>query len=114
MDGAAKMVLNDFLRGKLPWFTPPPVLEGGREEKGIEGRQGALGEMKRGGKREVEDSTMAEELAEGDEKRDGDFEGFDGEDDELMDPSDEELSLLTRRDAMDANLTDGEVALKTG
>lgn len=25
MDGVAKMVLNDFLRGKIPWFTPPPA-----------------------------------------------------------------------------------------
>lgn len=25
MDGVAKMVLNDFLRGKIPWFSPPPA-----------------------------------------------------------------------------------------
>ncbi|RKF63438.1 Nucleolar GTP-binding protein 2 [Erysiphe neolycopersici] len=24
IDGVAKMVLNDFLRGKIPWYTPPP------------------------------------------------------------------------------------------
>jgi len=28
LDGVAKMVLNDFLRGKIPWFTSPPKLEG--------------------------------------------------------------------------------------
>lgn len=44
VDGVAKMVLNDFLRGKIPWFTPPPLLDG-QEEKGIEGRKGVLGEM---------------------------------------------------------------------
>jgi nuclear GTP-binding protein len=44
VDGVAKMVLNDFLRGKIPWFTPPPEVEG-RQEKGIEGRKGQLGEM---------------------------------------------------------------------
>lgn len=33
VDGAAKMVLNDLLRGKLPWFTPPPVVEGGRKRR---------------------------------------------------------------------------------
>jgi nuclear GTP-binding protein len=27
LDGVAKMVLNDFLRGKIPWFTPPPATE---------------------------------------------------------------------------------------
>lgn len=48
VDGVAKMVLNDFLRGKIPWFTPPPqVLEESeeKEDKGFEGRKGALGEM---------------------------------------------------------------------
>lgn len=44
VDGVAKMVLNDFLRGKIPWFTPPPGWEG-QQEKGVEGRKGALGEM---------------------------------------------------------------------
>ncbi|KAL8884162.1 MAG: hypothetical protein Q9192_006913 [Flavoplaca navasiana] len=49
------MVLNDFLRGKIPWFTAPPLLEGQEEKKtGIEGRKGALGEM--GRKRKAEDA----------------------------------------------------------
>lgn len=26
VDGMAVIVLNDFLRGKIPWFTPPPDL----------------------------------------------------------------------------------------
>ena len=26
-DSVAKMVLNDFLRGKLPWYIPPPTLD---------------------------------------------------------------------------------------
>lgn len=26
IDGMARIVLNDFLRGKIPWFTPPPDL----------------------------------------------------------------------------------------
>lgn len=32
VDGVAKMVLNDFMRGKIPWFVPPPVAEGEKEE----------------------------------------------------------------------------------
>ncbi|KAI9831115.1 MAG: GTPase required for pre-60S ribosomal subunit nuclear export and maturation [Sarea resinae] len=56
VDGVAKMVLNDFLRGKIPWFTPPPVAEG-QEIKGIEGREGKLGEMGKKRKREDEQST---------------------------------------------------------
>lgn len=46
VDGVAKMVINDFLRGKIPWFTPPPIVEGSTE-KGVEGRKGQLGEMGR-------------------------------------------------------------------
>lgn len=54
LDGVAKMVLNDFIRGKLPWFTPVPKLEDGEEEDDLEaaGRTGALGEMR---KRKAED-----------------------------------------------------------
>lgn len=51
-DGVAKMVLNDFIRGRLPWFTPVPILEdlGHDENKGgdnMEGRLGRLGEMRK-------------------------------------------------------------------
>lgn len=83
VDGVAKMVLNDFLRGKIPWFTPPPILEGA-EEKGIEGREGRLGEM--GKKRKLDDDSIAEtSIADltsntleivGDEEE---FEGFDSD-----------------------------------
>jgi len=43
LDGVAKMVLNDFMRGKIPWFTPAPVVEG--DDGQIGGRSGRLGEM---------------------------------------------------------------------
>ncbi|KAL9618377.1 MAG: hypothetical protein Q9160_006885 [Pyrenula sp. 1 TL-2023] len=56
VDGVAKMVLNDFLRGKIPWFTRPPGM--GKENEGEErlGRGGGaelLGEMKRKRKADV-------------------------------------------------------------
>jgi nuclear GTP-binding protein len=59
VDGVAKMVLNDFLRGKIPWFSPPPRKEGtvpavSDQETGIEGREGRLGEMPGKRKREVD------------------------------------------------------------
>jgi nuclear GTP-binding protein len=85
VDGVAKMVLNDFLRGKIPWFTPPPIVEG-VEEKGIENREGRLGEM--GKKRKRDDESMADTsvadiastLGEGLDEDEGDeeeeFEGF--------------------------------------
>lgn len=59
VDGVAKMVLNDFLRGKIPWFTPPPLLEGAEgKEAGVEGRSGRLGEM--GKKRKRDDESVAD------------------------------------------------------
>ena len=79
VDGVAKMVLNDFLRGKIPWFTPPPILEGA-EEQGVEGREGRLGEM--GRKRKREDESVADtstSVAAGGEDVDDDFEGFDSD-----------------------------------
>lgn len=57
LDSCAKMVINDFLRGKIPWFTPPPLLEGQQETHGVEGREGRLGEM--GRKRKREDTVEA-------------------------------------------------------
>lgn len=50
VDGVAKMVLNDFLRGKIPWFSAPPkkVKEVEAERAAdeiVNGRKGQLGEM---------------------------------------------------------------------
>jgi nuclear GTP-binding protein len=78
LDGVAKMVINDFLRGKIPWFTPPPFTPG--EEGGkIEGREGRLGEM--GRKRKLDDATQPaddkkEASAESGSGDEGEFEGF--------------------------------------
>ncbi|KAM4058015.1 50S ribosome-binding GTPase [Hirsutella rhossiliensis] len=46
LDGVAKMMLNDFMRGKIPWFTPAPTAEG-EETDSVAGRNGRLGEMPR-------------------------------------------------------------------
>jgi nuclear GTP-binding protein len=51
VDGVAKMVINDFLRGKLPWFTTPPQSTGSENVK-IEGQEDKLGEMVRKRKRD--------------------------------------------------------------
>nr|KMM68876.1 nucleolar GTP-binding protein 2, variant [Coccidioides posadasii RMSCC 3488] len=80
LDGVAKMVINDFLRGKIPWFTPPPHTPGEENER-IEGRDGRLGEISR--KRKAEnlgshDGNIAEELSsENPEDEDDSFNGFD-------------------------------------
>ncbi|KAH7327277.1 NUC091 domain-containing protein [Rhexocercosporidium sp. MPI-PUGE-AT-0058] len=108
VDGVAKMVLNDFLRGKIPWFTPPPLLEGGEKEKGVEGRAGRLGEMGRKRKRDdesVADTSMADtSMADLDssalnvEDDDEEFEGFGSDDggvglDDVVDDVDQAFGL---------------------
>ena len=97
VDGVAKMVINDFLRGKIPWFTPPPVVEG-QENKGIEGRKGALGEMGKIRKPEDSKSSPAGQpeqgaLAEDSVGEDDQFNGFDEENDGSIVLSDEESEL---------------------
>ncbi|KAI9931103.1 hypothetical protein ASPWEDRAFT_34366 [Aspergillus wentii DTO 134E9] len=85
LDGVAKMVINDFLRGKIPWFTPPPTGAGDGSEK-IEGREGRLGEM--GRKRKLDET--APEPADGSKnasdepasKSGDEFEGFGDSDDD--------------------------------
>lgn len=124
VDGAAKMVLNDFVRGKIPWFTPPPAVEGQEEEKGIEGRKGMLGEM---GK--VKMAIEGEPTTEGadvemdgldkgtDEDEEG-FEGFNSPDDEEMESSNETTSSdeqnIEHNTAGDIPITAGGVALGAG
>lgn len=65
VDGVAKMVLNDFLRGKIPWFSAPPkkdgvvVAEVDAEMALVEGREGRLGEMpSKGQKRKRDDDDV--------------------------------------------------------
>ncbi|KAH8899197.1 NGP1NT-domain-containing protein [Thozetella sp. PMI_491] len=88
VDAVAKAVINDFIRGKLPWFTPPPILEGDGAVR--DGREGRLGEMRKR-KRDDLESVLASapgtsmgastppsgEAAE--EPEDDDFEGFSSE-----------------------------------
>lgn len=122
VDGAAKMVLNDFVRGKIPWFTPPPAVEGQEEQKGIEGRKGMLGEM---GKVRIapEDGTTAEDadiemdgLDENTDEGEDGFEGFDDQEDEEMESSDEASSAAADEQdiAGDMPTLAGGVALEAG
>lgn len=104
VDGVAKMVLNDFLRGKIPWFTPPPKKQGavaevdaeGAAPEGavVEGRKGQLGEMGTKAKAEKESSEVqaeedelesTNELAGEDQASEIDFEAFSDESDEPSD-----------------------------
>ena len=105
VDGVAKMVLNDFVRGKIPWFTPPPVGEG--EEKGIEGRKGNLGEMGKvagpastipAGMITSEDADVgvSEGIPQDDnDDQEVDFEDFDDDEDEENDQEDNALAAAS-------------------
>ncbi|KAF2755034.1 NGP1NT-domain-containing protein [Pseudovirgaria hyperparasitica] len=81
LDGVAKMVLNDFLRGKIPWFTPPPPSEQDGES-GVTGREGRLGEMGKKRKREDEETTI-DAAGASSPAIDEEFEGFDDNDVEV-------------------------------
>ncbi|KEF53848.1 uncharacterized protein A1O9_10250 [Exophiala aquamarina CBS 119918] len=100
VDGVAKMVLNDFLRGKIPWFTPPPKKEGGdaaevEEAKDVvEGREGRLGEMPGKRKAASPESDQEEDDAAGQSGTDNSAEQDASSDDELasFDDDDDEES----------------------
>ncbi|EUC41364.1 hypothetical protein COCMIDRAFT_29834 [Bipolaris oryzae ATCC 44560] len=100
IDGAAKMVLNDWIRGKLPWFTPPPFKEGEETGPVNEKRDGKLGEMskkrKRDGESQATGSVAATTDASGaaqdqidDDDDDDEFGGF-SEDDDVEEDDDED------------------------
>ena len=120
VDGAAKMVLNDFVRGKIPWFTPPPGAEGWEDQTGIEGRKGMLGEMgkvkvapeeeRRDQGADVEMEGLGQDIGEDE----GDFEGFDDDDDEGAASSDGISSGDERDVAGDMTTIAGGVAIETG
>jgi len=131
IDGAAKMVLNDWIRGKLPWFTPPPYKEGEDAGPINEKRDGKLGEMskkrKRGGESEATASVAATSDAKGaaqdevDDDEDDDFSGFsdddglqmddddDNEDDDESSDNEEGGTLLEAADEDDASEDDEDV-----
>ena len=97
LDGVAKMVLNDFLRGKIPWFVGPPSVaktegEAGTQVAETAGRDELLGFTHGKRKREQDDDGNNAEAAGGnDEVIDdadedaGDFEDFDEEEDDDSD-----------------------------
>ena len=126
MDGVAKTVLTDFLRGRIPWFTPAPKAEGTDEAAVIEGREGRLGEMPKKRKRDEEDTASVKPVEkpsnakaaveDEDDEDDDEFEGFsegdqaDGavEDDAEEAASDDEDDMIPLEELSDDNSSDGE------
>ncbi|KAJ4374315.1 GTPase required for pre-60S ribosomal subunit nuclear export and maturation [Neocucurbitaria cava] len=101
IDGAAKMVLNDWIRGKIPWFTPPPYKEGedGGPVKGVEGREGRLGEMSKKRKRDDESAATASVANLTESALAASEEELDADDDEFGGFSDDDSQLDTDNDA---------------
>ncbi|ANB14780.1 putative GTPase NOG2 [Sugiyamaella lignohabitans] len=57
--GVAKLVLNDFNRGKIPWFVPPPFDDDeDKDSNGLQARAGRLGEMRKRSKRTDDDDSQ--------------------------------------------------------
>ena len=111
VDGAAKMVLNDFVRGKIPWFTPPPVQEGQEGQQGVEGRKGMLGEMGKV-KMNVQDDDAGIESTDV-EMDEEEFEGFDEEEDDEMASEDGSSSLSADEQDAEQNTT-GQISAIAG
>lgn len=119
IDGAAKMVLNDWIRGKLPWFTPPPFKEGEESGPVNEKRDGKLGEMskkrKRDGECQATGSVAAATDASGaaqdqidDDDDDDEFGGFSEDDDNEDDSEDDDEGGAVLESAEDDESEDDE------
>ena len=112
--GVAKQVLNDFLRGKIPWFTPPPAREG-QLSNADEAEGGRLGDMARLNKVPTADlrnrkrkRTVEDEIpddATGDSPRSADGDGMHEPDDDL-EFSDEEFEAFTDSESEGGTLVD--------
>ena len=107
IDGAAKMVLNDWIRGKLPWFTPPPFTESEETGPVNEKRDGKLGEMSKKRKRDGESQATAsvaattdasgaaqDQIDDDDDDDDDEFGGFSEDDDAEEDDDDSDDSAV--------------------
>lgn len=108
VDGVAKMVLNDFMRGKIPWFIPAPVAEGdGQEAQGGVAKEDANKKRKRDAIEEAE--TVEEDSspeAEANEVEGDTFHGFDS--DSAPEISDDSDSEAADEDEEDDQEDDGE------
>ncbi|KAK7697026.1 GTPase required for pre-60S ribosomal subunit nuclear export and maturation [Diaporthe eres] len=78
VDGVAKMVLNDFMRGRIPWFVPPPVVGDDKEGATAEGEQKAPAKVLKKRKRDAaeEAETAVEEDSSPENDDEDEFDGF--------------------------------------
>lgn len=86
----SKMVLNDFMRGKVPWFCPLKGDENAGETSTEARLRGRLGELRMKRERPTDEDDVATVTNEPETKQD--FFNFDAEDDVLSSGSDEEAN----------------------
>lgn len=79
VDGVAKMVLNDFMRGRIPWFIPAPVEGGDGDEAEASTREAS---KKR--KRSAVEADVPEEQASDSDGDDNDDEDEEDEQEEVV------------------------------
>lgn len=119
VDGVAKMVLNDFMRGKIPWFTPAPAMEGTEDDVVTEGREGRFGEMPSKRKREELESVAdtaeppAKEAKTAKESEDDGFAGFSSDSDSEVEGEEEAEGttaedMIPLEDSSDEEVVEGE------
>lgn len=111
VDGVAKMVLNDFMRGKIPWFHPAPAMEGTEDEPITEGREGRLGEMRVKRKRDEAESTVVASTAPSvaaTAKTEDDFGGFSSDSDSEVEVETNEVEVSTAEDMIPLGDSDEE------
>ena len=77
MDGVAKTVLNDFLRGKIPWFTAPPA---SAAKEGEDAKEETLGDIVK--KRKRDDKNDAETEVGAEDEEEDDFASFTSDEEE--------------------------------
>jgi nuclear GTP-binding protein len=122
VDGVAKMVLNDFMRGKIPWFTPAPAMEGTEDDAVIEGREGRLGEMPVKRKREEVEiesvagsmSAPAAKQSKTAESDDEDFAGFSSDSDSEQEEEKEDAEVAGAEDMIPLEDSSDEEAENEG
>ncbi|KAJ2892518.1 Nucleolar GTP-binding protein [Zalerion maritima] len=94
VDGVAKMVLNDFMRGKIPWFTRPPHFsDGGKGEELGRNRKSSEVDILPGTSMGPPSPPHGRSKTGDDDDEDEEFEGFDdpGTDEN---PSGNEMDIL--------------------
>lgn len=87
IEGVAKIVVHDFLRGKIPWFTPCPTA-GGSDGAVVKGREGKLGEMPKKRKHDEAESVGTSAPSKDEEGSEGEFGGFGSADEDEDESSD--------------------------